>query len=238
MLWTQFHTALTFLTRFGNARITSAAQLSSTLAMYPLVGAFIGASLVLAAQIPISPWVRAWCLCALNMYITRGLHWDGWADLWDGWGSGSTGERFWEIVKDSHIGAFGVIGLILGIGLQASLYEAAIAQDAWLYLGWSCMFGRLCCLVLARLGKTLARPGLGQKALEGATTQNLLIALLSTLPVIFFLSVKMLCASLLMAGLAISVLYRMGKAQGAVNGDFLGSAIITGELCALLPLAL
>ena len=89
-----FLVALTFLTRLGRARITSSEAIARSMSMYPLVGVLIGAALALAALLPLSSWVLAWGLAGLNIYLTRGLHWDGWADLWDAWGSGATDDRF------------------------------------------------------------------------------------------------------------------------------------------------
>ncbi len=45
--------------------------------------------------------------------LTGALHEDGLADFFDGFGGGTTKERTLEIMKDSHIGTYGVLGLIL-----------------------------------------------------------------------------------------------------------------------------
>ena len=52
----------------------------------------------------------------LLAFLTRGLHLDGFADTLDGLASGGSKERILEVMRDSRIGAFGVIGLILLIG--------------------------------------------------------------------------------------------------------------------------
>jgi len=232
-----FLVALTFLTRLGRAQITSSEAISRSMYMYPLVGALIGAILALATLLPLSSWVLAWGLAGLNLYLTRGLHWDGWADLWDGWGSGAVGERFWEIVKDSRVGAFGVMGLILGFGLQAALLERAAALHIWPALLFAPAFGRFGCLALARLGRALSRPGLGQNALSGATTPALVLGGGTALLAATALPATHLALSLTLAVIPLAALLRLARRQGAVNGDFLGAAIIACELCALLPLA-
>jgi adenosylcobinamide-GDP ribazoletransferase len=231
-----FHVALTFLTRLGRARITTSEAISRSMSMYPMVGLFIGLILALSSMLPLSSWVLAWMLAGLNLYLTRGLHWDGWADLWDGWGSGATGERFWDIVKDSHIGAFGTMGLVLGLGVQAALFESAISGGAWAALLFAPAFGRFCCLVLARLSQPLARPGLGQNALLGANRSALILGGCTALLPALLLAPSHLVAALLLALAPLAALLVLGRRQGGVNGDFLGSAIIAGEFCALLPL--
>jgi len=235
---TDFLVALTFLTRLGRARITSSEAISRSMAMYPLIGAVIGLILALTSLLPLSSWILAWILTGLNLYLTRGLHWDGWADLWDGWGSGATEERFWAIVKDSHIGAFGTMGLILGLGMQTALFECAVRNKAWAVLLFAPVFGRFCCLVLARLGQSLSRPGLGQNALQGATASALILGGATTLLPALVMPPIHLVAVLAMSLASMATLLALGRKQHGVNGDFLGSAIIAGEICALLPLAL
>lgn len=233
-----FLVALTFLTRLGRAHITTSEAISRSMPMYPMVGLLIGLILVFCTWLPLSSWVLAWLLTGLNIYLTRGLHWDGWADLWDGWGSGATGERFWDIVKDSHIGAFGTMGLVLGLGLQTALFESAVSQNAWMALIFAPVFGRFCCLVLARMSQSLSRPGLGQNALQGATRSALILGGCTALLPALLLGASHLAATLALTIAALAALLALGRKQGAVNGDFLGAAIIAGEVCVLLPLSL
>ena len=49
----------------------------------------------------------------INTLLTGALHEDGLADVCDGFGGGYNRQRIIEIMKDSHIGTFGVIGLVL-----------------------------------------------------------------------------------------------------------------------------
>jgi adenosylcobinamide-GDP ribazoletransferase len=233
-----FHVALTFLTRLGRARITTSEAISRSMPMYPMVGLLLGLILALVSLLPVSSWPLAWLLTGLNLLLTRGLHWDGWADLWDGWGSGATGERFWDIVKDSHIGAFGTMGLVLGLGMQAALFESAISGGAWAALAFAPVFGRFCCLVLARMSQSLTRPGLGQNALLGATRSALILGAGTTLLPALFLAPSHVGFTILLTVPALTALLVLGRRQGGVNGDFLGTAIIAGEFCALLPLCL
>ena len=232
-----FHTALTFLTRLGRARISSNEEISRSMGMYPLVGALIGFVLALASLLPLTPWVLAWALTGLNLWITRGLHWDGWADLWDGWGSGATGERFWAVVKDSRIGAFGVMGLVIGMGAQTALFERAAALGAWEAILVAPAFGRLCCLVLARAGRGLDRPGLGRTALQGATARALVLGGATAAALALLLPAAHVLSALALAAAALAPLLSLARREGAVNGDFLGSAVVACETCALLPLA-
>lgn len=59
-----------------------------------------------------------------RLLITGCLHEDGLADFLDGFGGGTTREKVLTIMKDSHIGTYGVIGLILYFGLLYSLLSS------------------------------------------------------------------------------------------------------------------
>ena len=50
---------------------------------------------------------------AVRLLITGALHEDGFADFCDGFGGGTSRERTLTIMKDSHIGTYGVLGLVL-----------------------------------------------------------------------------------------------------------------------------
>ncbi len=50
--------------------------------------------------------------------LTGALHEDGFADVCDGFGGGTTPERVLAIMKDSRVGAYGAIGVVLMLGLK------------------------------------------------------------------------------------------------------------------------
>ena len=49
----------------------------------------------------------------VRVMLTGALHEDGFADFCDGMGGGTDRKRTLEIMKDSHIGTYGVLGLVL-----------------------------------------------------------------------------------------------------------------------------
>jgi len=112
--------ALRLLTRF---RIPGKEieQSGRTLFWFPIVGALLGCISCLFALLPLSAPIRSVLVLIAGVYFTRALHYDGVADLADGLGGGFTKERSLEIMRDSHIGAFGTIALILVVLLQYSL---------------------------------------------------------------------------------------------------------------------
>ena len=68
-----------------------------------------------------------------SVLLTGAFHEDGFADMIDGFGGGWTKERILEIMKDSRIGAFGVIALILLFALKVSLLLETVVKLQALY---------------------------------------------------------------------------------------------------------
>ncbi len=82
-------------------------------------------TIVLYAGVLFLPASVALLLALLTrLLITGCLHEDGLADFMDGFGGGSSRERILAIMKDSHIGTYGVIGLIFYLALLYSLLNS------------------------------------------------------------------------------------------------------------------
>jgi adenosylcobinamide-GDP ribazoletransferase len=82
---------------------------------WPVVGWLTGGmmTLVLFGAAQILPYSIAVLLAILSrVLITGALHEDGLADFFDGFGGGTTKERILAIMKDSHIGTYGVLSLV------------------------------------------------------------------------------------------------------------------------------
>ncbi|MCJ8013186.1 adenosylcobinamide-GDP ribazoletransferase [Paenibacillus sp. KQZ6P-2] len=91
---------------------------------YPLVGAAIGAVVwcgAVAASYLLPPLPAAVLILALWVALTGGLHLDGWMDTADGLLSYRSRERMLEIMKDSRVGAMGVLACVLILLLKTSL---------------------------------------------------------------------------------------------------------------------
>ena len=90
-------------------------------AYWPLVGAGIGAAVAgacwLAAQ-ALPAGAAVGLALAAGILLTGALHEDGFADVCDGLGGGHTRERALEIMRESRLGVYGVIGLVMLIGLK------------------------------------------------------------------------------------------------------------------------
>ena len=91
--------------------------LSRAAKWFPLIGIGIGAVggaiFFMARQAWPTGALPAVLAIAATVLLTGGLHEDGLADVADGFGAGGDGESRLRIMKDSHIGAYGVLALIL-----------------------------------------------------------------------------------------------------------------------------
>lgn len=255
-----FGIALSFLTRLNlppwvcrsERIVVDPASIATSVVWYPVVGLIVGLLSVVPAyglyaltalwghggQAELS-WLGAWLYVVAGFVLTRGLHWDGLADISDAWGSGAQGQRFWDIVKDSRLGAFGAMGQLLACSGLLIAAQGHISQQQWWPLVWACVVGRVATLLLAAHCAPRDAQSLGGMAGAGATKQRAyawatFVALATAL--LWGLGSLTLLAVLL--GSVLVLLARSARAQQGCNGDFLGVAIVGGELCCLLTLLL
>jgi len=139
----QFTLAVTFLTGVpltveGDV---SPADLWRSMGWYPLVGLALGAAAwgVYAGLLALLPGLVAAVLAVLLLEAaTGGLHMDGLMDTCDGYFSRAPRERALEIMKDSNVGAMGVVGAVLILILKVAALSALTRADAAapLLAGW------------------------------------------------------------------------------------------------------
>jgi len=231
--------ALSFMTRIAPARVYEDAVFARTIKYFPLVGIVIGVLVTSPFYFGFlrgHPWLQAWILLGLGLWITRGLHWDGWADVFDAWGSGAQGDRFWEVMKDSRLGAFGGMALFMGLAGQLLLLHNALESRAYAAIVWAFVLGRGTCAATAYMGRGLERPGgLGRTFLSGATPLVLALVVAQVVGLGFMTRpVELLAPALIVAFLGVIELSSLSHKMGGMNGDFLGAAVIWGELAGLM----
>jgi adenosylcobinamide-GDP ribazoletransferase len=168
--------ALGFLTALPVPRggATSPGALARSAAFFPIVGLIVGAlllglDLVLTRVLP--GGVRG-----VMLAITRGLHLDGLMDCCDGLFGGFTPERRLAIMRDSRVGAFGVLGAIVVLLLR---YSGVAALDgSWRALGLLLppVMGRWA-MVLAMVAYPYGRAeGLGLAFKQAASWRQVVLA--------------------------------------------------------------
>ena len=124
--------AMRFLTRLPVpfVRTLDVPPLHQSMAMFPVVGALVGAimagALVLANFVGLPDLFSAAFALAVGAVLTGGLHEDGLADVADAFGGGKTREHRLDILRDSRIGAYGTLALCLTLLARASLLTALL----------------------------------------------------------------------------------------------------------------
>ena len=238
-----FLRALSFLTILPAGRFQAPGEkdLARSMAFFPAVGLVLGVLLsfgyyLLSLVLP-GPIVL-WLTIGLLAFLTRGLHLDGFADTADGIASGGPREKILEVMRDSRIGAFGVMGLIFLIG--AKYLALNQIPDAAIYSSFILMtvMGRNGMVLIcyrssyARSGEGLAKP-----FTENLTARELLISSASALGIGLLLRGFVGILVFLGTGL-FSLGYRLffSKRLNGVTGDVLGAANELSELLCLLLL--
>ena len=125
--------ALSFLTRLPIpfVRTLDMPPLAQAMRFFPLAGAVIGAIiagvLIGANMLGLPQLLAAVIALAAGTLVTGALHEDGLADVADGFGGGKTREHRLEIMRDSRIGTYGTIALVLSYLARAAIYETLSA---------------------------------------------------------------------------------------------------------------
>jgi adenosylcobinamide-GDP ribazoletransferase len=207
---------------------------------FPVIGLGIGAVLVVTERVTqvIFPLllgglltVTAWKL------VTGGLHLDGLADCLDGLG-GRDAEHRLAIMRDSRIGAYGALGLILLLLLEiAALTELSSGVQARSLLVVP-VVARATPALLARLFPPARAEGLGAAFGAGvgalAAPIALSIALVVAIVALHALGVVVMAVSVVSA----LVVTRFFAARvSGITGDVLGAAIEIAELTGLLTVS-
>lgn len=118
-----FRQAVMFFTRLpvGSQAHWQPDDLQKAATYFPLVGWLVGGvgagAWWLAAQVW-PPMIASGISLVATLLLTGAFHEDGLADVCDGFGGGYTKERVLAIMRDSRVGAFGAIGVVMALGLK------------------------------------------------------------------------------------------------------------------------
>ena len=208
----------------------------------PIVGLEIGAIWAglawLCRLLNLPSMITALVLSAYPYIVTGFLHLDGYMDVTDAMKSWRDLERRREILKDSHVGSFAVIGIVLLILAQFAFFASAPTDANFLILIVVPAVSR-CCSSLAVTGlKPMSTSQYADQKKPKSHMVVLTVMLVAFLAAGFLLCGKYgfaLIGSLVGYGLALRRAY---KSLAGMNGDISGYALTIGELCAVAVYAL
>ncbi|SDE74903.1 adenosylcobinamide-GDP ribazoletransferase [Rhodospira trueperi] len=235
--------ALVFLTRLPGVRTDWSRPLMSAAWAFPVAGAVVGlvggGVAALLATLGAPPLLAATLGVAAAVLFTGALHEDGLADTADGIGSGRDRARSLEILRDSRIGAYGVLALIVSSLARVTALAALLEAGAWT--------AALPAFVLAAALGRGAGPAV-MAALPPARDDGVGAAAGRPAPAgVAVALVLPLLAGLLVGGwpalpLALAPLVWLGwlalRRLGGTTGDVVGAAILLTETTALALLAM
>jgi len=209
---------------------------------FPLAGVLVGLVGAVAATaadgLGLPPFAAALLALAATMALTGALHEDGLADTADGLGGGRTRERKLEIMKDSRIGSYGVLALIVGAGLRATALGALVEHAPLPLFGAlvAAHAGSRALLPLLMRALPPARPG-GLAASVGVPSAFASIAavVLGAVAVFWGLGDRLGLLGFVAAALGMATVGALARRQlGGYTGDVLGAAQQVGEIILLL----
>ena len=246
-----FLVALRFLTRLPVpfVRTIDAPPLRESMAMFPVVGAVIGAITALAliaANLAALPDLFCGVFAlAVAAALTGAFHEDGLADVADGFGGGHSLEQRLEIMKDSRIGTYGTLTLCLTLLARASLLTALLDLPPLhivALMAGAAAFSRS--LMVDLLWATRPARSTGLSALAGQPSRNTTLAALaiggsgSAAAGVTLLSPEAGVLALVAAGLTLALLRALAMRKiGGQTGDVCGAGQVLSETAMLVVYA-
>lgn len=232
-----FLIALQFLTRIPiNIEGTIEEEdLVKSVYYYPLIGLIMGIILVLFYDLltKLVPFgARPAIILTVLIFLSGGLHLDGFIDTMDGLCSGAPQKKALEIMRDSRMGAFGAVSLVVLLLLKLNLlqnFNSIYLRSLLLVMPVLSRFMAVAAMPLADYARSGS--GLGQVLVQKVGWKEVLFTFIFTLAVsIFVLGFKsFLLIPLLFLFLWIWTAYLKNKI-GGITGDTLGATIEITEV--------
>ena len=234
--------AVTLLTRLpvGSRIHIDGEDVARSLAWLPLVGVALGGAIALAARglegrLDDGPAavliVAAWALA------TGAIHLDGLADSADALGGGDR-ERRLAIMRDSQIGSFGALALVLVVVLKITLVAAVLARGHHLWLIAIPAVARAASSALSAALPYARDEGTGAALVSGGRRAERLAVAVATALVVALACARLRGLLAVVAVLLVAVVVgRLAQRRlGGVTGDVLGATIELAECAALVAL--
>jgi len=201
---------------------------------FPVVGAMIGLILSLFYGLCYIFFPQSICaLLTLILWVvlTGGLHLDGWTDCWDALGASVSREKRRDILKDSRLGAFGAIGLILLLLTKVITIMVMKTPVAAIFV--APVIGRSM-MVIASQGAVTSEGGMAEGFLQGLERRSCIFCWVFTILIALFAGITGLLS---IAGAYAGALWfrRFAESRiGFINGDVLGSMCELSEAIVLI----
>ena len=207
---------------------------------WPLIGLLVGTIATacgwLAWALGATQAVAAAVTLAVSVLLTGALHEDGLADTADGlWGGGEHARRL-EIMRDSRIGTYGTIALVLSLMLRWSLVATALMQGQFFAVVVTAALVSRAPMAVAMRWLPAARPDGLSRGTGRPPARAAYIAVALAIGVLVLHGAH----GLLAGALVVSVLWALGRLArariGGQTGDVLGAVQQLSEIAVLVAL--
>lgn len=245
----RFGSALSLLTVVPTGARTPSESDPAVAAWFPAVGGGFGlvgyAIVKAAAELHIqmrAPFLVAVLIVIAWALLGRMLHWDGLADVADGfWGSHDR-ERRLEIMADSHTGAFGTTAVTLVAILEVAAIGVLVGQPHELFVLLVPAISRFSASACAWLGTPARSGGLGRSIMGHPSTMSVIVAVVPLSAVLGGLWIGYqalgVAAGVLGLVVAFAVPHVLAERFGGVNGDVMGASVLLTEVTIFTVMAL
>ena len=225
--------AIAFLTRVP---LSSAHGVDKAAAWFPLVGALVGVT-VAGAYWALFPWVpsllAAIVAVTLGVLLTGAFHEDGLADSFDAIGSGETGQAALRIMRDSRLGTYGTVAVVLSVTWRVVALGSLTPPGALAGLVMAHSLGRAGAVALL-LSPPARSDGLGASSASMVTPRSVWFAVAFGLVLSTLAAGLLVGAALVAVGLIVVVLRRSAlRRLGGVTGDISGACEQVSEMLVL-----
>ena len=223
--------AAQFLTRLPiPGKNLDPARLNRAAAWFPAVGLLVGlpaagAFLFLTRHLDRMP--AAALVVLLMILITGGLHEDGVADCADAFGGGWTKEDRLRILKDSRIGSFGGIALVISFSMRVLLIASIPSDNAFQYLLAAQILSRWTPLPLGKfLSPARGKEGQGGRIANAMPWITLLLGTaIAAVSSIYLLHQQTILTCTVVLVVTALCAYYFQRRLGGITGDCMGATI-------------
>lgn len=230
--------ALIFFTRLPFWRLgeVPAVYFKNIVSHWALVGWLTSGIMVFvlyAASLILPAGVALLLAMAARLLVTGCLHEDGLADFFDGFGGGISRERILAIMKDSHIGSYGVIGLIFYFALYyALLHSLPVELAGYAILAADPYSKGVAGMIINRLPYARKEEEAKNKTVYSRMTtgEYLMAAVCAFLPLIWLPSLAYVSAAVLPVAVWLGLTLFMQKKIQGYTGDCCGATFLLCEL--------
>jgi len=203
---------------------------------FPLVGLVIGIMLALIASIFsfLPNLVTGAFILLASILITGGIHLDGLADTCDGFYGSQPKDKILEIMRDSTIGAMGIMGVVALLLIKFTLFATIPRELLWRILIMAAVFSRWAQALACNIAPYPRKEGKALSFINYAKKDDLVLAGLFT-AILFFIMAGLKAIPLFIIN-TVPVLLMINyskKRIGGMTGDTIGAVSEIAEVAVL-----